>query len=85
MIPKRFVIAHFYFEWQLEISDYLEKNITALLAECRFANYKPDTSNSIYKHGLTLITAWISNHMPSNMWDEITYPFLNFNGCTVEV
>ena len=19
------------------------------------------------------------------MWDEITYPFLNFNGCTVEV
>ena len=20
-----------------------------------------------------------------NVWDEITYPFLNFNGCTVEV
>ena len=20
-----------------------------------------------------------------NMWDEITYPFLNFNGATVEV
>ena len=34
---------------------------------------------------LTLIPAWISNHMPSKMWDEITYPFLNFNGCTVEV
>ena len=28
---------------------------------------------------------WISNHMPSKVWDEITYPFLNFNGCTVEV
>ena len=28
---------------------------------------------------------WISKHMPSNMWDEITYPFLNFNGATVEV
>ena len=25
--------------------------------------------------------AWISNHMPSRVWDEITYPFLNFNGC----
>ena len=25
------------------------------------------------------------NHMPCNVWDEITYPFLNFNGCTVEV
>ena len=38
-----------------------------------------------YKHGYTLIPAWISNHMPSKVWDEITYPFLNFNGCTVEV
>ena len=28
---------------------------------------------------------WISNHMHSKVWDEITYPFLNFNGCTVEV
>ena len=27
----------------------------------------------------------ISNHMPSRVWDEITYSFLNFNGCTVEV
>ena len=24
-------------------------------------------------------------HMPSNVWDEITYPFPNFNGCTVKV
>ena len=23
--------------------------------------------------------------MPSKGWDEITYPFLNFNGATVEV
>ena len=23
--------------------------------------------------------------MPRKVWDEITYPFLNFNGCTVEV
>ena len=38
-----------------------------------------------YLHGLTLIPAWISNHMPSEVWDEISYPFLNFNGATVEV
>ena len=38
-----------------------------------------------YLHVLTLIPAWISNHTPSKVWDEITYPFLNFNGCTVEV
>ena len=34
---------------------------------------------------LTLIPAWISNHMSCNVWEEITYPFLTFNGCTVEV
>ena len=35
--------------------------------------------------GIFLIPAWISNHMSCNVWDEITYPFLNLNGCTVEV
>ena len=38
-----------------------------------------------YQLGLTIIPSWISNHMPSKVWDEITYPFPNFNGCTVEV
>ena len=28
-----------------------------------------------YIHGLTLIPAWISNPMPSKVWDEISYPF----------
>ena len=28
---------------------------------------------------------WISNRTPSKVWDEITYPFPNFNGATVEV
>ena len=36
-------------------------------------------------HGLTLISAWISNYTHYKMWDEITYPFLNVNGATVEV
>ena len=26
----------------------------------------------------------IINHMHGEVWDEITYPFLNFNGATVE-
>ena len=33
---------------------------------------------------LSLIPAWISNHMSNKAWDEITYPFPNFNGCTVD-
>ena len=39
----------------------------------------------IYKHGITLIQAWISNHILNKVWDEITPPFPNFNGATVEV
>ena len=31
-----------------------------------------------------IIPAWICNHTPSKVWCEITYLFLNFNGCTVE-
>ena len=34
-----------------------------------------------YKHGLTLIPAWISNHMTSKVWDE----FPNVNSATVQV
>ena len=37
-----------------------------------------------YWYGLNLISAWISNHMPNKVCNEITYPFPNFNGCTVE-
>ena len=38
-----------------------------------------------YWHGLTLIPAWISNHIHYKMWNEITSPFPIFNGATVEV
>ena len=34
---------------------------------------------------LSLIPTWINNHIPSKAWDEITSPFPNFNGCTVQV
>ena len=32
-----------------------------------------------------LISAWMSNYIHYLVWDEITYPLLNFNGATVEV
>ena len=44
-----------------------------------------NTSGPFYWHGLTLITVWISNYIRYQVWDEITYPFQNFNGGTVEV
>ena len=36
-------------------------------------------------HELNLITARISSRIHSNVWDEITYPFSNFNDATFEV
>ena len=37
-----------------------------------------------YKRGLDLISAWMSNHMSSNLCGQITYPFPNFNGGIVD-
>ena len=30
------------------------------------------------------MSIWISNHTPSKVWNEITYPFPNFNGTVFE-
>ena len=35
-------------------------------------------SGPFYLYGLTLIPVWMSNHTHYKVWDEITYPFLNF-------
>ena len=40
---------------------------------------------AFYLYGLTSILAWINNYMPNKMWDEITYPYRNYNGTTVKV
>ena len=40
---------------------------------------------SFYKHGLTLIPAWISNYIHHKVWDKLTYPLSNFTGTTFEV
>ena len=42
-------------------------------------------SKDVQQNGCLAFTPGISNHMPSKVWDEITYPFLTFNGATVEV
>ena len=37
-----------------------------------------------YKHWLTLNSVWKSNSTIYEAWNEITYPYSNFNGYTVE-
>ena len=44
-----------------------------------------DTREPLYYHGWTVIPAWISKYIYYKVLDEITYPFLNFSGCAVEV
>ena len=63
----------------------------------RFRVFKPFTLFRLWRgrqpigepapfwHGLTLIPLCKSNCIHYELWDEITYPFPNFNGCTVEV
>ena len=41
----------------------------------------PESRSSFHLYGLTLIFVIIYY----NVWDEITYPFLNFNDATVQV
>ena len=43
------------------------------------------TWGPFYKHGLTFISARISNYIYHKMWDEITCPFRNFNCAIAEV
>ena len=46
---------------------------------------KRNARDRFYLHGLTLILAWINNHIHYNVRNEITYAFPNFNGTTIEV
>ena len=42
--------------------------------------------NTVYQRArVTLIPEWIRHYIHHEVWDEITYPFPNFNGATVEV
>ena len=43
------------------------------------------TSCSFCQHALTSILTWMSNHMSSQVWDEITYAFQTIIVCTFDV
>ena len=44
-----------------------------------------NTWDPFYLHGSTWIPAWKNNYICHKVWDEITDPFPNFNGGTIEV
>ena len=47
----------------------VEYKESSLINDCQ-----DNTRGTFYWHGLTLIPAWISCHMPSKVWDEISIP-----------
>ena len=76
----------------------LAKGFLCILTLCQYGIYTgpinyatgkviqtPDTRGPFYWHGLILTQTWISNYLHHGVWDEITYPFPNFNGATDEV
>ena len=87
------IISHFYMDVITYPCHKLDVGIINMSVKRALANFtnlqtKLWTSSSpFYYHGLTLIPSWISNcnYIHSKVLDEITYSFLNFNACTVEV
>ena len=72
------------------------ENYIKYLLKCYLYNGNPYTDKTayciemaswghFYWHGLTLIPVWISSYINNKVWEELTYPYLNFNGATVEV
>ena len=68
--------------WSLPNSNFqllgMTQNVCLVFVLCK------SCTETVKFLGLPLLT-WICNNLPGKVWDEITYPFLNFNGCTVEV
>ena len=58
---------------------------TSLMAETWQSMNKYTRGLFYYEHISTSIPVCIGDHMPNRVWDEITYPFPNFDSCTVEV
>ena len=55
----------------------LQHDYTSIILPCLLG--------SIINNKDYLIRPWINNHIHYKVWDEITYPFPNFNSATVEV
>ena len=74
---------------------YEEMNLADNMLQCIFFNenefilneisQEPASRGPFYQHGLTLISAWISNYISSKVWEEITYPFQNISRTPVDV
>ena len=94
-ILKQFNMNLNYINWDNTWSFYVSF-IQSVGTHCWIRSQRVPTNRVVLTHhvgGLlqyripseTTTGSWISNHMTNKVWDEITYPFPNFNGAAVEV
>ena len=57
-------------------------NICPIKCVLIISKHRENQQRKFCLHGLTLVPTWISNHLISKMWDELTYQFPNLNSCT---
>ena len=58
------------------------ESLMELSALCKWhwtSIFHPLCLGPFYWHAITLIIAWMTNYIHYKMWDEITFPFPNFN------
>ena len=67
---------------------YLDPCLTWPLIRCveadKIKHFKCRFRIDVDRNLIIAVPACISNHMPSKVWDKISYPLLNFNGATVK-
>ena len=68
-----------------KVDELIKSVFLEMVGSLMLYTHRNDCWGHFYLHGLTLISAWISKHMPNKKWDEITHPFLNFDDATAEV
>ena len=62
------------------------KRILSIIQVENLKNFNHSGAVTEYcRESLILIPEWISNYIHHKVRNEITYPFLNFKGATVEV
>ena len=62
----------------------MSRSLVSLNSQNTHESRKLDAMGLLNSCGSTWIPAWISIHIPNELWGEITYPFLNLNGETIE-
>ena len=68
--------------WWNTIPHATVSSVTMAIALANLGWLGFDSRGPLNWHGFTLISERISNYIHCKVWDDITYPFLNFNDAT---